>query len=143
MSGFKKFILRGNAVDLAIGVVIGVAFSAVVNNLVSGIINPLIGLLGDQNFDKFTYCLRGTCGVDANGEPTGHVLLYGTVATAALSLLITAAAIYFFVVIPVSRFLEGRDAEPTTKTCPECLSSIPIPALRCAFCTVEQLDVEV
>ena len=141
MGGFKKFILRGNVVDLAVGVVIGAAFGAVVNNLVTGIINPLIGLLGDQNFDQYTWCLTGTCEV-VDGKPTGHVLLYGTVLTALLSFLLTAAAVYFVVVVPVGRLLDRvqRAPDPTTKKCPECLSEIPLAAVRCAYCTVEQLD---
>lgn len=142
MSGFKKFILRGNVVDLAVGVVIGVAFGAVVTSLVSGVINPLIGLLGDQNFDKYTWCIKGTCGTDADGNATGHVLLYGSVLTALMSFLLTALAVYFFVVVPVGRMLERvqKAPDPTTKECPECLSEIPAAASRCAHCTVEQLE---
>jgi large conductance mechanosensitive channel len=142
VGGFKKFILRGNVVDLAVGVVIGVAFASVVSSLVDGVVNPLIGLLGDQNFDRYTWCLKGTCGLDDKGEPTGHVLLYGTVLTALMSFLLTAAAVYFLVVLPVGRLLERvqRAPDPSTKTCPECLSAIPVAALRCAFCTVEQLE---
>jgi large conductance mechanosensitive channel len=141
VGGFKKFILRGNVVDLAVGVVIGVAFAAVVTSLVDGVINPLIGLFGDQNFDRYTWCLTGTCGVDDKGDPTGHVLLYGSVLTALMSFLLTAAAVYFLVVVPVGRMLERvqRAPDPTTKTCPECLSEIPVAAVRCAFCTVEQV----
>ena len=140
MGGFKKFVLRGNVVDLAVGVVIGAAFGAVVNNLVSGIINPLIGLLGNQNFDQYTWCITGECPV-VDGKPTGHVLLYGSVLTALMSFLLTALAVYFFVVLPVSRMLERaqQTPDPTTKACPECLSEIPLAALRCAHCTVEQV----
>jgi len=143
MGGFKKFILRGNVVDLAVGVVIGAAFGAVVNQLVTGVINPLIGLFGSQNFDQYTWCLKGTCGVNDAGEPTGHVLLYGTVLTALLTFLLTALAVYFLVVRPVGRLLDRVQGEPptSTKDCPECLSTIPLAAARCAFCTVEQLDV--
>jgi large conductance mechanosensitive channel len=144
VGGFKKFILRGNVVDLAVGVVIGVAFGAVVNNLVSGVINPLIGLLGDQNFDQYTWCLTGSCEMNDKGEWSGHVLLYGTVLTALMSFLLTALAVYFFVVIPVGRMMERvqKAPDPTTKTCPECLSEIPLGAVRCAHCTVEQLDAK-
>lgn len=141
MNGFRKFILRGNVVDLAVGVVIGIAFSAVVNNLVSGVLNPIIGLAGDQNFDQMTWCLTGDCGVDETGAATGHVLLYGTVITALISFLLTAIAVYFFVVKPVGRLLERSKDEPNaiTKDCTECLSAIPADATRCAFCTVEQV----
>ena len=146
MDGFRKFVLRGNVVDLAVGVVIGAAFGAVVTAFVNGIITPLIGLAGDQNFDRLGLCLKGDCPIDEKtGVPTGHVLLYGSVLTAILTFLIIAAVVYFFVVKPVNRLMERFKTEPDvttpTKDCPECLSSIPASALRCAFCTVEQLDV--
>jgi large conductance mechanosensitive channel len=143
MGGFKKFILRGNVVDLAVGVVIGAAFGLVVNNFVKGVLNPVIGLLGSQNFDQMTWCITGTCGTDKAGAPTGHVLLYGTVITALVSFLLTAAAVYFFVVRPVGHLMDRYKTEPEpdapTKDCPECLSRIPAAATRCAFCTVEQV----
>ena len=143
MSGFRKFILRGNVVDLAVGVVIGAAFSAVVNNLVSGVLNPIIGLAGDQNFDQMTWCITGNCGTVA-GKPVGHVLLYGTVITALISFLLTAAAVYFFVIRPVTHLMDRYSKEPEpdapSKECPECLSNIPVAATRCAFCTVEQVE---
>jgi large conductance mechanosensitive channel len=143
VDGFRKFILRGNVVDLAVGVVIGAAFSAVVNNLVSGVLNPIIGLAGNQNFDQMTWCIKGTCDSVA-GKPTGHVLLYGTVITALISFLLTALAVYVFVVKPVGRLMDRFATAPApdapTKECPECLSKIPVAATRCAFCTVEQVD---
>jgi len=143
VEGFRKFILRGNVVDLAVGVVIGAAFGLVVNNFVSGVLNPIIGLLGNQNFDQMTWCITGTCGGTPD-KPTGHVLLYGTVLTALISFLLTAAAVYVFVVKPVGRLMDrfAKEPEPDapTKSCPECLSKIPAEALRCAFCTVEQVD---
>jgi large conductance mechanosensitive channel len=146
VDGFRKFVLRGNVVDLAVGVVIGAAFGAVVTAFVNGVITPLIGLAGDQNFDRLGVCLKGSCPVDEKtGIPTGHVLLYGSVLTAILTFLIIAAVVYFFVVKPVNRLMERFKTEPEvateTKECPECLSSIPVAAVRCAFCTVEQLDV--
>jgi large conductance mechanosensitive channel len=145
VDGFRKFLLRGNVVDLAVGVVIGAAFGAVVTSFVTGVITPLIGLAGDQNFDRLGLCLKGDCPVDAKtGIPTGHVLLYGSVITALISFLLVAAVIYFFVVKPVNRLMERYKTEPEasspTKECPECLSSIPVGAVRCAFCTVEQID---
>jgi large conductance mechanosensitive channel len=146
VDGFRKFVLRGNVVDLAVGVVIGAAFGAVVTAFVNGIITPLVGLAGNQNFDRLGVCLKGSCPVDQKtGIPTGHVLLYGSVITAIVTFLIIAAVIYFFVVKPVNRLMERFKTEPevasTTKECPECLSNIPVAAVRCAFCTVEQLDV--
>ena len=143
MGGFQKFVLRGNVVDLAVGVVIGAAFGAVVAAFVTGVITPIVGLAGSQNFDKLGLCLKGACPVDAKtGVPTGHVLLYGSVITAVVQFLIIAAVIYFLVVKPVNRLMEKFKTEPeveaTTKQCPEYLSSIPMSATRCAFCTVEQ-----
>ena len=139
---FKAFVLRGNVVDLAIGVVIGAAFAAVVTTFTNGVISPLIGLFGDANFDTLDACLKGPCEVARDGTTTGSVLRYGEVLTALLTFLITAAVLYFLVVRPVNALMERRKTEPevdsTTKTCGECLSSIPAAATRCAFCTVEQ-----
>ena len=145
MDGFKKFILRGNVVDLAVGVVIGAAFGAIVTAFVTGVITPVVGLAGDQNFDKMAVCLKGICPIDEKtGLKTGHVLLYGSVLTALLNFLIIAAVIYFAVVKPVQHLMDRMKTDTpeatTTKDCPECLSSIPLAAVRCAFCTVEQLD---
>lgn len=145
MDGFKKFILRGNVVDLAIGVVIGAAFATVVTAFVTGVLTPLIGLFGSRNFDQMRACLKGPCGVAGDGTLTGVQLLYGSVLTAIVNFLIVAAVLYFAVVKPVNALMDKRKTEPEpaaeTKQCPECLSSIPAPALRCAYCTVEQLDV--
>ena len=142
---FKAFVNQGNAMDLAVGVVIGAAFGAVVTAFVTGVITPIVGLFGSQNFEKLGLCLKGTCTADPKtGIPTGHVLLYGSVLTAILNFLILAAVVYFFVVKPINRLMERYKTEPevaqTTKECPECLSSIPVGATRCAFCTVEQLE---
>jgi large conductance mechanosensitive channel len=145
VDGFKKFILRGNVVDLAVGVVIGAAFGAVVTAFVTGIITPLIGLFGNKSFDQYAACLKGSCAIDPKtGNVDGVLLRYGSVLTALLNFLIIAAVIYFLVVKPVQKLMDRRKTEPDavseTKECPECLSSIPAAAVRCAFCTVEQLD---
>ncbi len=146
MDGFKKFILRGNVVDLAVGVVIGAAFGAVVTAFVTGIITPLIGLFGNKSFDQYSVCLKGSCELDAKtGKISGVLLQYGSVLTALLNFLIIAAVIYFAVVKPVQKLMDrSKSSEPTapttTKDCPECLSSIPLEAVRCAYCTVEQID---
>lgn len=141
MDGFKKFLLRGNVVDLAVAVVIGAAFGAIVTAFVTGVITPLIGLFGDRNFDQMTACLKGPC----TAQDPGVQLLYGSVLTALLNFLIIAAVVYFLVVKPVQRLMDRFKTEPEAeapvKECPECLSKIPAPASRCAFCTVEQLDV--
>lgn len=141
LNDFKAFVLRGNVVDLAVGVVIGAAFAGVVTALTEGVISPLVGLFGKASFDSLDACLKGPCGVGANGKPIGNVLAYGHVLTALLSFLITAAVVFFFVVKPVNHLMARRKTEPevasTTKDCPECLSAIPVAATRCAFCTVE------
>ena len=144
MDGFRRFVLRGNVVDLAVAVVIGAAFGAIVTSFVSGIITPLLGLFGNRNFDQYTLCLKGPCKAPVGSDSgTGVQLLYGSVLTSLLNFLIIAAVIYFFVVRPVQTLLDRYKTEPevssTTKSCPECLSDIPQAATRCAFCTVEQL----
>lgn len=135
MDGFKKFLLRGNVVDLAVAVVIGAAFSAIVTAFVGAFITPLVGVLtgasGNVTAKKFTV--------------SGVEFPYGLFVHALLSFVIIAAVVYVFVVKPINRLLERYKTEPevasTTKQCPECLSHIPIAASRCAFCTVEQLEV--
>jgi large conductance mechanosensitive channel len=135
VNGFKKFLLRGNVVDLAVAVVIGAAFGAVVTAFVEAFITPLVGVVtgsaGDFTKKKF--------------EASGATFPYGLFVQALLSFIIIAAVVYFFVVRPINRLMERFKTEPDvatpTKECPECLSSIPVAAVRCAFCTVEQLDV--
>ena len=138
MDGFRKFLLRGNVVDLAVAVVIGAAFGAVVTAFVTGIITPLLGLFGDRSFDQLSACLKGPC----TDDDPGVQLLYGSVLTALLNFVIIAAFIYFLVLQPMQRLLDRFKTEPevasTTKQCPECLSAIPAAASRCAFCGVEQ-----
>jgi large conductance mechanosensitive channel len=126
--GFKQFILKGNVVDLAVGVVIGVAFGSVVTSLVKGIITPLIGAIGGvPDFSGLTFTVNGSN------------FLIGEFINAVISFLLTAFVIYFFVVVPMNKLLavtrKEKPIDPTTKKCPECLSVIPIEARRCAFCT--------
>ena len=136
MNGFKKFLLRGNVVDLAVAVVIGAAFSAIVTAFVTAFITPLVGLAsgasGDFKNKGFTI--------------SGTTFSYGRFIDATISFILIATVVYFFVVLPVQKLMDRLKTEPdalsTTKECPECLSSIPAAAVRCAFCTVEQLDVE-
>lgn len=142
MDGFKKFLLRGNVVDLAVAVVIGAAFGAIVTAFVTGIMNPLIGLPGKSNLDKLYWCMQGTCPVDPKtGAVGGHALLWGLFLSAVLNFALVAAVVYFFVVRPVQRLMDRLKPQPApdtpTKDCPQCLSRIPAPATRCAFCTVE------
>ena len=133
MDGFKKFLLRGNVVDLAVAVVIGAAFGAVVAAFVAAFVTPLVGLVtgaaGDFSLKTFTV-----------GRTT---FPYGQFIQALLSFVLIAAVVYFFVVKPVNGLMERFKTEPEvetpTKSCTECLSSIPEGARRCAFCSSEQL----
>ena len=131
MDGFKKFLLRGNVVDLAVAVVIGAAFGAIVTAFAAAFITPLVGVFtgaaGDFKDKTFT--------------AGGAQFPYGEFVDALISFVIIAAVVYFFVVKPVQRLMDRFKTEPEpatpTKQCPECLSSVPEAARRCAFCTVE------
>lgn len=129
---FRAFVLRGNAVDLAIGVVIGAAFTAVVDVLVKGMITPLIGIFGKPDFSRLTIDIH-------RGTKTVSKIFYGDFLNAILSLILVAAVLFFFVVKPMNKLnemrREGEVEEPTTKSCPKCFSTIPVKATRCAFCT--------
>ena len=128
-SGFKQFILRGNVVDLAVGVVIGAAFGAVVTALVKDLLTPLIAAIVKQpDFSALTFTVNNS------------KFLYGEFINALLSFVIIAAAVYFFVVLPINALIARTrkapvPADPSTRKCSECLSEIPIGARRCAFCT--------
>ena len=142
---FKKFVLRGNVVDLAVGVVMGAAFAAVVSAFTSAFITPLIALVGGKNtFSELAITVGRE--VDAAGRviDKGTEFPYGQFLQATLSFIITAAVIFFFVVKPINHLLQRARKEespdPTTKKCPECLSEIPVDARRCAFCTTELAD---
>lgn len=128
--GFREFVLRGNVVDLAVAVVIGVAFAAVVASLVEDILTPLLGILGVPDFR--------TAAVTVGSAQ----VRYGIFLNALLAFLLVALAIYLFVIKPMNALAARRKTETpvaeTTKECPECLSSIPAAARRCAFCTTSQ-----
>ena len=128
LKGFKQFLLRGNVVDLAVGVVIGAAFGAVVAALVKDLLTPLISAVAKQpDFSGLFFTLNGS------------KFAYGEFINALLSFIIIAAAVYFFVVVPINALIARArrepPADPTTRKCPECLSEIPIAARRCSFCT--------
>ena len=129
-SGFREFIMRGNVVDLAVAVVIGAAFGAVITSFVGDVLTPLLGVFGLPNFEDLTFSV---------GEA---VVRYGAFLNALISFLLIAAAIYFFVVKPLNaleaRRQRGTDETPTTKTCTECASEIPLVARRCPMCTQPQ-----
>ena len=130
LKDFRQFILRGSLVDLAVAVVIGTAFTAVIAALVSDLITPLIAAIGGKpDFGGLSFTINGS-----------H-FLYGAFLNALIAFLIVAAVLFFFVIRPVNQLLARRRTEPevdaTTQACPECLSQIPIAARRCAFCTAE------
>ncbi|MFD9910634.1 large conductance mechanosensitive channel protein MscL [Streptomyces sp. NPDC059063] len=108
--GFKAFLTRGNVVDLAVAVVIGAAFTNIVNSVVKGVINPLVGALGTKDLDHYQSCLKGPCVVE-NGEAVkGVPIMWGSVLSATLSFVITAAVVYFLMVLPMAKYL-AKQAE--------------------------------
>jgi large conductance mechanosensitive channel len=128
MSGFKQFLLRGNVVDMAVGIVIGAAFGTVVASFVKDLLTPLIAaIVHAPDFSRIAFVLNGS------------KFLIGDFINAVISFFIIAAAVYFAVVLPinalVARMRREPPADPTTRKCPECISEIPIQAKRCAFCT--------
>jgi large conductance mechanosensitive channel len=136
MSGFRKFILRGNVIDLAVGVVIGAAFGGVVQALVKGLITPFIGVFGGiPDFSAWYFTVNNSR------------FAVGEFINALLSFLIVAAVIYFFVVLPVNklmdRFKPEESIELRKRECPRCLSKIPFLAERCAFCAADIGPAEV
>jgi large conductance mechanosensitive channel len=132
LSDFKKFVLRGNVVDLAVAVVIGAAFTAVITAFVKDFITPLIAaVFGKQDFSNLFFTVN-------------HSRFdYGAFINALLSFLIVATVVFFAVVLPLNALMKRlnlqpkEEPEPETRECPECLSDIPVAARRCAFCTSE------
>jgi len=136
VSGFRKFILRGNVVDLAVGVVIGAAFSGVVQALVKSLITPFLGVFGGiPDFSEWFFTINGSR------------FAIGEFINALLSFLIVAAVVYYFVVVPVNRLMDRFKPEESVelrkRDCPLCLSKIPFLARRCAFCTADVGTVDV
>jgi large conductance mechanosensitive channel len=129
LQGFKQFVLRGNVLDLAVAVVIGAAFGAVVTALVKDLITPFIAaIVGKPDFSAIEFTVNGS------KFPIGDFI------NALVSFILIAAAVYFFIVLTMNTLLarmrRGEAApDPTTRKCPECLSDVPIAARRCAFCT--------
>lgn len=130
--GFKQFIFKGNAVDLAVGIIIGASFTAVVNALVKDLITPFIAAIGGQpDFSKMSFTINNS------------KFLIGDFINVLIAFFINAAVIYFLIVTPMTRFMQSMQKDkntldPTTKKCTECLSEIPLGARRCAFCTSTQ-----
>jgi large conductance mechanosensitive channel len=132
LSDFKKFVLRGNVVDLAVAVVIGAAFTAVITAFVKDFITPLIAaIFGKQDFSNLYFTVNHS------------QFNYGAFINALLSFLIVATVVFFAVVLPLNalmkrmNLLPKEEPEPETRECPQCLSEIPVAAHRCAFCTSE------
>jgi large conductance mechanosensitive channel len=125
LKGFRDFILRGNVLDLAVAVIIGAAFTAIVNSVVKDIITPLIAaIVGKPDFSALVLHVNG------------GVITYGNFLNALISFLLMAAVVYFFIVLPANTLmarLKGPEAV-TTKPCPQCLSDIPLAATRCKYC---------
>jgi large conductance mechanosensitive channel len=130
LKDFRQFILRGNLVDLAVAVVVGAAFTAVVTALVKDMVTPLISAIGgNQDFSRLAFTIHGSR------------FAYGNFLNAVISFLLVSTVLFFVVVRPVNALLERLRPEPKvdaeTRECPECLSDIPAAATRCAFCTAE------
>lgn len=128
MSGFKKFLFRGNLVDLAVAFVIGAAFAGLVKDFANSFITPLIALIsGKPDYTRLTIEINGT------------TFPYGIFLTSAIAFFITAAIVYFLVVLPTAKLIERMDRgkEATERECPQCLSEIPVKAGRCRYCTSE------
>ncbi len=127
LKGFRDFILRGNVVDLAVAVIIGAAFGAIVTSLVTDVINPLISAIVHK--PDFSYLV-----LDLNGGK----IKYGNFLNAIITFLIIAASVYFMAVLPINALMKhlhpAKPAAPTTRPCPECLSDIPLAARRCSHC---------
>lgn len=128
MKGFQKFIMRGNLIDLAVAVVIGTAFTAMVTAIVSDIVTPLIAAIGGKpNFGNLTFTINHS------------EFKYGLLINAVVAFLIVAAVVYFLIVAPAAKLTArlSRHQEATERDCPECLSSIPVRASRCMYCTAQ------
>lgn len=126
MGGFRKFLFRGNLIDLAVAVVIGVAFNAVVQAVVKDLITPLIAAIGGKHdFSRLTFTVHGS------------TFLYGDFINALVSFVVIAVVVYYLIVTPSERVtaLTQRNRVATERECPECLSPIPVAARRCKFCT--------
>jgi len=130
LKDFKAFILRGSVIDLAVGVAIGAAFTAVIGSFTANLLTPLLAVPGDAV--RFA---------DLDFKISGSEFRYGAFIDSVISFVIIGAVLFFFVVRPVNTLMARRKTEPDvaspTRDCPECLSSIPIAARRCAFCTAQ------
>jgi large conductance mechanosensitive channel len=114
--GFKAFLMRGNVIDLAVAVVIGAAFTNIVNSVVKGVINPLVGAFGTKSLEHYSSCLKAPCEVAEDGTVTSGIpIMWGSVLGATLSFVITAAVVYFLMVLPMSKYLARMEARRKAK----------------------------
>lgn len=132
LKGFKQFILRGNVVDLAVGVVVGASFGAVVTSMVNNILTPFIGaIFKSPDFSNLFFAINSS------------KFMYGKFINDLISFIIVSGSIYFFVVTPINTLIakskKGKPLDPTTKKCPKCVSEINIEATKCPFCTTDIL----
>lgn len=127
LKGFRDFVMRGSVVDLAVAVVIGAAFGAVVTEFVKDMLTPLIGIPGSVNFKDQTFSIRGS------------VFQYGAFVNAVITFVLIATAVYFAVIVPINALAKrrARKQAATTRPCPQCLTEIPLKATRCSACTTE------
>lgn len=132
-SEFKEFIMRGNVLDLAVGVIIGAAFQAIVTSLTSDIISPILGIFGGMNFDQLQFSINGA------------TIMYGKFITAVINFLIMAFIIFIIVKLVNKVMSLGKkpvkEEAPTTKKCPYCFSEIDIKATKCPHCTGDIIDL--
>ncbi|MFB6615303.1 large conductance mechanosensitive channel protein MscL [Streptomyces sp. NPDC085524] len=109
LAGFKAFLMRGNVVDLAVAVVIGAAFTNIVNSIVKGIIGPVVGAVGTKSLEGYKTCIKAPCEIGKDGQPTGVEILWGSVLNATLTFVITAAVVYFLMVLPMAKYLAKQE----------------------------------
>ncbi|MFI9049244.1 large conductance mechanosensitive channel protein MscL [Streptomyces sp. NPDC053427] len=120
LQGFKEFLMRGNVIELAVAVVVGAAFTNIVNAVVKGVINPIIGAFGSQNLDNYKSCLSASCHPDrkTGAFTDGIYILWGSVLSAALTFLITAAVVYFLMILPMNKWKARQDAKKPVDDAP-------------------------
>lgn len=119
LGGFKAFLMRGNVIDLAVAVVIGAAFTNIVNSVVKGVINPVVGAFGTKDLDRYAVCIKGPCELGRTGEVTKGVFIqWGSVLSAALTFVITAAVVYFLLLLPMKRWQDRQAAKSPAEAAP-------------------------
>ena len=128
IKGFREFVLRGNVIDLAVAVIVGTAFTAIVTSFVTNLVNPFIAaIVGKPDFSALTFSVNG------------GIIKYGEFLNSIIAFLLLAGVVYFLLVVPVNLLMEKYKKpvvpEITTKACPQCLSDVPLAATRCKFCT--------